>query len=63
MDSFNEINNNWEQLAKYLNQYDETLPESKEKEIAERIRDFYFPNGQVIDKSQLEPITKVKLKL
>lgn len=58
--SFNEFDKNWEHLSKYLHQYDETLPETKEQEIAKRIRNFYFSNGEAFDESQMEQLTKVK---
>lgn len=46
-------------MAKYLLDYDEIIPEAKEVEIAERIRDYYIPKGQAMDKSQFDGMTKV----
>lgn len=42
-------------------QYDEILPESKETEIAQKIRNFYLPNGQIVDETSFGEITKVKI--
>lgn len=46
-------------MAKYLLDYEDICPKDKEVDIAERIRDYYIPKGQAIDKSQFDRMTKV----
>lgn len=53
------IDKKWSEIAKYMFQYDNTLPKFKENEVAEKIRNFYFPNGETVDASQYNEITKV----
>lgn len=53
------VDKNWTSLSKVFFQYMDTIPDSKETEIAERIRDFYFPGGQTIDNTKLEQLTQV----
>lgn len=60
LDLYDKIDKNFINEAKFLHQYDETLPPYKEREIAQKIRDFYFPDGQKIDMSNYDKITKVK---
>lgn len=61
MDHYDKIDENFIRYSKFFNQYDETLPPYKEREIAQKIRDFYIPHGQKIDKSKLDQIPKVKI--
>lgn len=41
------IEKTWETNSKYINNYDDTLPDSQEINIAGKIRTFYFQEGPI----------------
>lgn len=59
MDHISEINERWDQIARHLLLFNETGPERKMVDVSKKIREFYFPNGQKIDKTQYENLTTV----
>lgn len=61
LDKLPEVNCDWNDVSQYLLEYEYTAPEGRTRQIAKKIRQFYF-DDQEIDSSTFQILTKVITK-